>query len=248
MRAQLGSLPSCCARPACAACLPCRLPILRWQQLRFNRLHASSSRAAAPHCEAAPRISVPAAAPQPDPPASLPRPQVDACADPAAVRAVAARREQTVCISGLTGEGLPELLERVSHKLQVGGAGRVFAPLGLCWCVGGWGRSCWSACRTSCRRAQVSLLLMHRQWVCGTAGLHQLGGDSGALPWLLQCTFLLIIPRLVPRPRLPPAHQAQDSTVAVHVIIPFLTPVPPPPCLHPGIPLCHRRTQWLPCT
>jgi GTP-binding protein HflX len=43
---------------------------------------------------------------------------VDACADPAVVRAVAARREQTVCISGLTGEGLPELLERVSAKLQ----------------------------------------------------------------------------------------------------------------------------------
>ena len=45
---------------------------------------------------------------------------MDACADPAVICAVAARREQTVCISGLTGEGLPELLERVSGKLQVG--------------------------------------------------------------------------------------------------------------------------------
>ncbi|KAI7836581.1 hypothetical protein COHA_009542, partial [Chlorella ohadii] len=44
--------------------------------------------------------------------------KVDACADPAVIQAVAARREQTVCISGLTGEGLPELLERVSGKLQ----------------------------------------------------------------------------------------------------------------------------------
>lgn len=35
------------------------------------------------------------------------------------IRAVATRREQTVCISGLTGEGLSELLERVSGKLQV---------------------------------------------------------------------------------------------------------------------------------
>ena len=51
------------------------------------------------------------------PPCTL---QVDACADPAVIRAVAARREQTVCISGMTGEGLPELLERVSGKLQVG--------------------------------------------------------------------------------------------------------------------------------
>lgn len=44
---------------------------------------------------------------------------MDLCADPAVVRAVAARREGTVCISGLTGEGMDELLERVSHKLQV---------------------------------------------------------------------------------------------------------------------------------
>lgn len=44
--------------------------------------------------------------------------QVDACADPAVVQAVASRREGTVCISGLTGEGLPELMERVSAKLQ----------------------------------------------------------------------------------------------------------------------------------
>lgn len=45
------------------------------------------------------------------------RPQVDACADPDVVRAVAGRREATVCISGLTGEGLPDLLERISAKL-----------------------------------------------------------------------------------------------------------------------------------
>lgn len=42
------------------------------------------------------------------------------------IQAVAARREQTVCISGLTGEGLPELLERVSGKLQVGGGAAVY--------------------------------------------------------------------------------------------------------------------------
>ncbi|KAL4435425.1 hypothetical protein ABPG77_006187 [Micractinium sp. CCAP 211/92] len=44
--------------------------------------------------------------------------KVDACADPSVVQAVASRREGTVCISGLTGEGLPELMERVSAKLQ----------------------------------------------------------------------------------------------------------------------------------
>lgn len=43
---------------------------------------------------------------------------MDACADPSVVQAVALRREGTVCISGLTGEGLPELMERVSAKLQ----------------------------------------------------------------------------------------------------------------------------------
>ncbi|PSC70039.1 GTP-binding hflX [Micractinium conductrix] len=43
--------------------------------------------------------------------------KVDACADPDVVRAVAGRREATVCISGLTGEGLPDLLERISAKL-----------------------------------------------------------------------------------------------------------------------------------
>lgn len=34
------------------------------------------------------------------------------------VQAVATRRANTVCISGLTGEGLPDLLDRVSNKLQ----------------------------------------------------------------------------------------------------------------------------------
>jgi GTP-binding protein HflX len=31
---------------------------------------------------------------------------------------VAARRQQTVCVSGLTGEGLPELLEGVSARMR----------------------------------------------------------------------------------------------------------------------------------
>lgn len=44
--------------------------------------------------------------------------QVDACEEPDVLRAVAARREQTVCVSGLTGEGLEELQERVSAKLR----------------------------------------------------------------------------------------------------------------------------------
>lgn len=50
--------------------------------------------------------------------ACLPQPQVDVCAEPDVVRAVAARREQTVCVSGLTGEGLPELVEAVSARMR----------------------------------------------------------------------------------------------------------------------------------
>jgi hypothetical protein len=42
------------------------------------------------------------------------------------VRAVAARRHDTVCVSGRSGEGVPDLLALLSHKLaanmtQVGG-------------------------------------------------------------------------------------------------------------------------------
>eukprot|EP00887_Chlorella_sp_A99_P002959 scaffold24.g2959.t1 len=44
--------------------------------------------------------------------------KVDACPDPAMVRAVAAGRDSTVCVSGLTGEGLEQLLEGISSKLQ----------------------------------------------------------------------------------------------------------------------------------
>ena len=71
---------------------------------------------------------------------------MDACADPEVVRAVAARREQTVCVSGLTGEGLGEMLERVSAKLQDSMvAVHVLIPYAQ---VGtgarGWG-SCWLA-------------------------------------------------------------------------------------------------------
>ena len=76
------------------------------------------SRAAAPRlrpwlCAPAPPLHT-----APAVPASPPLPQVDACADPEVVRAVAARRTGTVCVSALTGEGLAELLERVGSKLQ----------------------------------------------------------------------------------------------------------------------------------
>ena len=45
--------------------------------------------------------------------------KLDACADPEAVAAVAARREATVCVSGLSGEGMDTLLQAVGTKLQV---------------------------------------------------------------------------------------------------------------------------------
>eukprot|EP00200_Dunaliella_tertiolecta_P002918 CAMPEP_0202349620 /NCGR_PEP_ID=MMETSP1126-20121109/7035_1 /ASSEMBLY_ACC=CAM_ASM_000457 /TAXON_ID=3047 /ORGANISM="Dunaliella tertiolecta, Strain CCMP1320" /LENGTH=567 /DNA_ID=CAMNT_0048941459 /DNA_START=1727 /DNA_END=3430 /DNA_ORIENTATION=- len=43
--------------------------------------------------------------------------KADACPDPDQVRKVAARRRDTVCISGLTGEGLEPLMDLISAKL-----------------------------------------------------------------------------------------------------------------------------------
>jgi GTP-binding protein HflX len=43
--------------------------------------------------------------------------KMDACANPAAVRALAASRPDVVAVSGATGEGLDELLEMVAVKL-----------------------------------------------------------------------------------------------------------------------------------
>ncbi|KFM25676.1 GTPase HflX [Auxenochlorella protothecoides] len=45
-------------------------------------------------------------------------PDVDACADPHAVRAVAALRPHSVCVSAMSGEGVEDLLEAVSYMLQ----------------------------------------------------------------------------------------------------------------------------------
>ncbi|KAG7671682.1 hypothetical protein Ndes2526B_g07430 [Nannochloris sp. 'desiccata'] len=44
--------------------------------------------------------------------------KLDACADPEAVAAVAARRDGTVCVSGLSGNGVENLLGAVSTRLQ----------------------------------------------------------------------------------------------------------------------------------
>lgn len=44
--------------------------------------------------------------------------KVDACANPAAVAAVASRREGTVCVSALTGGGIDELLAAVGTRLE----------------------------------------------------------------------------------------------------------------------------------
>ena len=44
--------------------------------------------------------------------------KVDVCADPEMVQAVAQKRENTVCISAQTGQGLPELMNLVEHKVQ----------------------------------------------------------------------------------------------------------------------------------
>lgn len=43
--------------------------------------------------------------------------KIDACPNPAAVRALAASRPDVVAVSGATGEGLDELLEMVAVKL-----------------------------------------------------------------------------------------------------------------------------------
>jgi hypothetical protein len=43
--------------------------------------------------------------------------KIDACPDPAAVRALAASRSDTVAISGASGEGLAELMAAISGKL-----------------------------------------------------------------------------------------------------------------------------------
>lgn len=43
--------------------------------------------------------------------------KIDACPNPAAVRALAASRPDVVAVSGATGEGLNELLELVALKL-----------------------------------------------------------------------------------------------------------------------------------
>jgi len=44
--------------------------------------------------------------------------KVDACAEPGAIKAVAAARPGTICISALTGDGLAELEQAISSKLQ----------------------------------------------------------------------------------------------------------------------------------
>lgn len=44
--------------------------------------------------------------------------KLDACADPEAVRALAASRADTVAISGATGEGLEELMAAIAGKLS----------------------------------------------------------------------------------------------------------------------------------
>lgn len=44
--------------------------------------------------------------------------KVDVCADPDMVQTVANKREDTVCISAQTGQGLPELLQLIENKIQ----------------------------------------------------------------------------------------------------------------------------------
>lgn len=44
--------------------------------------------------------------------------QVDACADPVAVEAVASRRDGTVCVSALTGRGVESLLGQTAARLE----------------------------------------------------------------------------------------------------------------------------------
>ncbi len=85
--------------------------------------------------------------------------QVDNCKDPSFVSAVAAARPATVCCSGLTGQGVPELLQSISDALQAQMmAVEALVPykcgelvdeihrVGYVW-VGGWGElGRWGRC------------------------------------------------------------------------------------------------------
>lgn len=44
--------------------------------------------------------------------------KVDVCADPEMVQTVASKRDNTVCISAQTGQGLPELMKLVQDKVE----------------------------------------------------------------------------------------------------------------------------------
>jgi len=44
--------------------------------------------------------------------------KVDVCADPEMVQTVADKRDNTVCVSAQTGQGLPELMNLVERKVQ----------------------------------------------------------------------------------------------------------------------------------
>lgn len=44
--------------------------------------------------------------------------KVDICADPEMVQTVADKRDNTVCISAQTGEGLPDLMSLVQQKIE----------------------------------------------------------------------------------------------------------------------------------
>lgn len=44
--------------------------------------------------------------------------KVDVCADPEMVKTVASKRDNTVCISAHTGEGLPDLMNLVQQKIE----------------------------------------------------------------------------------------------------------------------------------
>lgn len=44
--------------------------------------------------------------------------KVDVCADPEMVQTVADKRDNTVCVSAQTGQGLPELMDVVERKVQ----------------------------------------------------------------------------------------------------------------------------------
>ena len=46
--------------------------------------------------------------------------KVDICADPEMVQTVASKRDNTVCISAQTGEGLSDLMNLVQDKIEQG--------------------------------------------------------------------------------------------------------------------------------